>query len=619
MCFHKHQYFTFLFLLMAQITMSQITVPGIPAGWSRDIDITTPLIEICNHPLIAAENKEHAPIQAGYILNLDTIDILKSGKWIQISEDQLLWTISIRVPHAPALNVYFHDLQLHTNDNLFIYNTSTNQVFGAYTEANNKPFLCTPFIEDETITIEYSTYETTKVLPFGISEVGVRLNPSGERGFGGAGSCEVHINCEEGNNWQQQKDGVARILVKEGNLTFWCTGTLINNVNVDGTPFFLTANHCGENADEIDYAQWMFYFNYQSGSCLQPVFEPELQTISGSELLSHSVSGTNAGSDFKLLLLGEPVPEEYNPYYNGWTQTETAASHGVTIHHPQGDVKMISTFTQPLISSGYNATADDPDGKYWRVYWSETENGHGVTEGGSSGSPLFNNDGLIVGSLTGGGSSCTFTESPDYYGKFSYSWNPSAFSDSTKNLSYWLDPDNTGVSSLKGSNLDTTSVAAWFNAEKTSIIVGESIVFENTSFGNISSYQWEFEGGDPSYSEAKDPGKVVYRNAGKFNVKLKVSSTLDQDSLVREAYINVLPNISPNPGNGIYILAFGGALPENLSISVFDSFGNKVDFSIIENNENYLSIDISNLRDGLYFIRFSSSEQNNTYKVILSK
>jgi len=246
-------------------------------------------------------------------------------------------------------------------------------------------------------------------------------------------------------------------------------------------------NHCGSNADSIDYAQWLFYFNYESLDCEQPVFEPEFNTISGSQMLSHAPSGTDDGSDFKLLLL-DSVPSRYNPYYNGWDITEEAAPSGVTIHHPQGDLKMISTYKSSLVSADYNSQSENPDGKYWMVHWDKTISGHGVTEGGSSGSPIFNNRGSIVGALTGGYASCGNLDAPDYYGKLNYSWEP-ANSDSTRQLKHWLDPTGTGVTSLKGSNLDSTNIFAGFSAEPKSIIMGQSVVFINTNIQNYKNLE----------------------------------------------------------------------------------------------------------------------------------
>ncbi len=68
----------------------------------------------------------------------------------------------------------------------------------------------------------------------------------------------------------------------------------------------------------------------------------------------------------------------------------------------------------------------------WRVIWNS-----GTTEGGSSGSPLFNQDHRIVGQLYGGNASCSNTSGHDNYGRFNISWN--------RGLSDFLDPNNTGA------------------------------------------------------------------------------------------------------------------------------------------------------------------------------
>ena len=96
---------------------------------------------------------------------------------------------------------------------------------------------------------------------------------------------------------------------------------------------------------------------------------------------------------------------------------------------------------------------------HWLVYWNQTENGHGVTAGGSSGSPIFNQNKLIVGHLTGGGSYCNMLNEPDVYGKVWHAWDQI---DTTpeKQLKPWLDSLNTGVTTLNGRycNDDTTSI-----------------------------------------------------------------------------------------------------------------------------------------------------------------
>ena len=88
---------------------------------------------------------------------------------------------------------------------------------------------------------------------------------------------------------------------------------------------------------------------------------------------------------------------------------------------------------------------------HWRVTWVATETNHGVTEGGSSGSALFNQDKRIVGTLTGGSSFCTALNSPDYYGKLSYHWDGNNPISEGEKLKYFLDPANTGEEILDGS------------------------------------------------------------------------------------------------------------------------------------------------------------------------
>jgi lysyl endopeptidase len=76
----------------------------------------------------------------------------------------------------------------------------------------------------------------------------------------------------------------------------------------------------------------------------------------------------------------------------------------------------------------------------------------GVTEGGSSGSPLFDHNGRVVGQLWGGQAACTQDGAGttnnglyDYYGRFGISWDGAS---SSQRLKDWLDPDDSGVEIL---------------------------------------------------------------------------------------------------------------------------------------------------------------------------
>ncbi|MDO4756760.1 MAG: protease, partial [Parabacteroides sp.] len=141
----------------------------------------------------------------------------------------------------------------------------------------------------------------------------------------------------------------------------------------------------------------------------------------------------------------------YNVYYNGWDRSDKAATFGVGIHHPSGDYMKISTFKKTATSHTWSSDNNvfGAIKAHWNVTFSATANGHGVTEGGSSGSPLFNQNKLIVGTLSGGNSTCKYPEGTNYYGKLYYHWDKYSKSD-TARMDIYLDPIKSGVTQLAG-------------------------------------------------------------------------------------------------------------------------------------------------------------------------
>lgn len=558
------------------------------------------------------------PLPAGHTVLLDD-GVMEKGKWSMTGKN-FSWHLGFYVPEAPGMSIYFRNLNLGNTDTLLVFTRASKGRPEIITEADNDVYYGTGFLPGDSLFLVLHTQQ--KVLSFEIAEIGMANDTyvHSLRDFGSAGGCEVLVNCEEGREWQDEKDGVARVLVKEATNLFWCTGSLVNNTNNDGTPYFLTANHCGEYAGELDYRAWVFYFNYESADCIFPATEPDdNHKIVGARLLAHSHYDTDRAADFKLLLLNRHVPEEYHPYYNGWDRSGNASASGVTVHHPQGDIKMISTYTKPVVSADFSSGYPDEDGMYWKVSWSETENGHGVTEGGSSGSPLFNSDGYIIGALTGGNASCSYPEQPDYYGKLSYAWE-SEGADSSSQLKYWLDPLNSGVSVLGGTNLDTTLARAGFSSDETEIAMGEQVRFVNYSTGNITGFEWYFEGGNPSSSEQETPPPVQYDTFGSFDVTLIARSATGNDTLRIPDYIKVLPVMVPNPSaKGVFRLSFGKEMPANVNICVYDVFGRNISPVFLRKQDGSLYVDISTQEAGVYLISVVSDRANYMLKAFYVK
>jgi len=609
-----------IFIFLNTVLSAQIYTIEEPPGKSIKKNNDTLFIEsIVDKQWDSKGSKLPLPLYYGETVGI-TEDNILNGKWIYLGKDKYVWRLIVKIERAKILNAYFSNLSIKNDDHLFVYTPGhRNQVLKIDSHKQSKRF-GTSLFYGNVLVIEFVS-NSVKELPFKFREIGFSSGNSFlQRDFGDAGSCEISVNCPEGEPYQLIKNSVARVLVKQGSSLFWCTGSLINNTKKDGKPYFLTANHCGDNASFEDYSDWVFDFNFESDDCDKPLFEPEKNTIYGSELLAHSPDNVNSYSDFKLLLLNQNIPSEFKPYFIGWDRSNSISGSGVSIHHPQGDIKMISSYLHALISTEYFEDFEDLNGKYWKVNWSETESGQGVTEGGSSGSPIYNDQGLLVGTLTGGEASCSYQDDPDWYGKFSYHWESNG-NDSTTQLKYWLDPLNTGTEKLFGSNLDSNSVFADFSSSTTNITIGGAIEFVNHSQGNITVYKWYFEGGEPTTSTEQNPEPISYYNAGKFDVKLVVKSTSGSDSITGVEYINVESLIFPSITRGPVNIKVGDISSDKIIARVYGTNRQMV-MEVIEptiSQSGILSLDLSPYSAGPYIIVLTLDGFEQGYKIVLVK
>ena len=458
-----------IFAVYSTVVFSQISEGGTPPSFRYEqmlrsaIPATNVPIDFYIEDLRATDEwkaREGAPMPVSKLIPVDYSPD-NAGYHTILPGGENIWRLRIKAKDAIAIMLYYSDFYIPEGGRLFIYSADKSQVLGAYTHRTHPSggAFATEFVGGDELILEYVAPETNDAKPrINIRELGYGYNAAALRAFcnittyATSGFCMVNVNCEEGEAWQNEKKGVCYTVQKVGKSGYICTASLMNNTAEDFKPIMLTALHCAYDgvtfSSEEDYNQWMFYFHREREACSNTSLVRLSKTMTGCTLLAST--GLNGGSDGLLLLLNDSIPDSYDVFYNGWDNSGDAALSGVSIHHPQGDYKKISTYNETTRSYSFNSTEFVGDSAaHWNAIFRATTNGHGVTESGSSGAPLYNEKKLIVGTLTGGSSSCYTTRGVNLYGKFSYHWNKYK-TDSTTRMDVWLDPLNKGIKTLQG-------------------------------------------------------------------------------------------------------------------------------------------------------------------------
>ncbi|NDV67610.1 serine protease [Dysgonomonas sp. 25] len=461
-----------LIISLSTLLSAQVSEGGIPPSFDAveakiqrseriyDIRLTADINKLKQEDALVTD--KNIPSRVAVIVPVNK-DLARDGEWQTLESGETICRLTLKSEGAKGIVLYYSKFRIPYGGKLFIYDKDQIQLLGAYTHRTNPrgAEFVTEMVYGDELVLEYVAPSTDKPEKpqIVVSDLAHAYNHIEDNiyakalpdstGFRASGSCQVNINCPEGNSWQVQKKGVARTYTKIGTFMYRCSGTLINNTNNDKRAFFLSAYHCFyQGRYTADFNTILFYFNYEFPGCTNGVYTPtETKTLVGAQL--RVASPIDGGSDGALLELLNPIPDDYDVYFNGWDITNTPSPNGVCIHHPQGDVKKVSTYTTATTTGTYSDTDDTSIANaHWVITFSQTTNGHGTTEGGSSGSPLFNKNGLLIGSLTGGSSGCTNRAGEDYFGKIFYHYDQHP--NTTYHMKPYLNPSGETVTTLPG-------------------------------------------------------------------------------------------------------------------------------------------------------------------------
>ncbi|MCW8207034.1 endoproteinase ArgC [Verminephrobacter aporrectodeae subsp. tuberculatae] len=265
------------------------------------------------------------------------------------------------------------------------------------------------------------------------------------KALGDGASCTVDVTCNA--QYLDESRSVALMTYVRNGASYLCTGTLLNDVDSSGIPYFLSANHCISTQAEADTLTTDWF--HHASACNSRALNAGTQRVTGGALLLHN----DAATDISFMRLNAQPPEG-SVYAGSYAGVVPLSSNVVGVHHPRGDLQKLSIGTitaynqcMPITSSSfYCIPSNAQSGKFFSIAWNQ-----GITEPGSSGSGLFHTiDGsrYLVGQLYGGSSRCrppssnpfeeidppvSSSSGKDFYGRFDLPFHSV--------LKNWLNPD----------------------------------------------------------------------------------------------------------------------------------------------------------------------------------
>ncbi len=319
-----------------------------------------------------------------------------------------VWTSSVRVPGASALRLQFENMVLPPGAELYLYNDH-GQARGPYTGAGPKDFgafwshtlpgdtlylqVHQPGVPTKGFAIQPS-FELAAVSVMGPrflkAMMETRNDPLAKSFCSFNEPCIENASCSNvPSAIQPARDASALFVFQSGGGAFICSGGLLADTDSGSQiPYFLTANHCLSKRREANSVEAYFQFSTPcNGACFDP--DGAVPTVLGSDIMA-----TSRNTDFTLLRLSQPAPA--GSAFLGWTTAPVAFNNGTNlfrISHPAGAPQ---AYSEQSVDTSRGTCGTLPRGDF--IYSGDT---FGGTEGGSSGSPVLNSSGLVVGQLFG--------------------------------------------------------------------------------------------------------------------------------------------------------------------------------------------------------------------------
>lgn len=366
-----------------------------------------------------------------------------------------VWSGAISAPGATSLRVHIKELSLPAGSELWLYNR-LGEAFGPYTKIgpNNSGEFWTHTVAGSEALLQVrhqGSIDGLKSVYFEIDEVGYlgdRFVPGVMRtatADAAKALCSFNEPCVENASCggtdqavNAVRDAVAYMLFRSGGFWYICSGGLLADTDTSSQiPYFLTANHCISREREADTLETTFFYTSACGQCDTSTTPATI----GADIVSGSKT-----SDYTLLRLNQPAPP--GAAFLGWNINPVAFADGAGLYrisHPAGAPQAYSEHT---VDTSKGTCSSWPRGN-----WIYSRDVFGATEGGSSGSPVVNGAGQVVGQLSGGCgtdvyNTCNSTDNATVDGAFAAYYSK---------VAQWLDPATPSCNDSDGDGYNAAS------------------------------------------------------------------------------------------------------------------------------------------------------------------
>jgi hypothetical protein len=378
-----------------------------------------------------------------------TTAMMALGAWNKNTDGTTVWRVVLQSNNAVGLRVHFTNFSVG-DGKVWVHDTANppKQTFGPYTAlgVHGNGDMWTEAVFADSVEVEFqpgTQAQSSGLPPFQIAEIAHLYRFGGrEAPLKGAAvasspdsfyilgrqplaattaaaqpnySCFVDATCEEGNAAYPAVSLVtpatAFLLFTQGNSEYQCSGTMLNAPN--GQPVLLSAGHCiNSNAVALSLTA---AFGYQTSTCNGTMPDPsQSPQVLGVQLLAFDENPFESQDtlteilddlDYSLTQMSG-YPSTSNFILAGYSTDEVLFGENVTsLSYPQG--LSVEFAYAPRVDSRLDQYGATPYAKAYQIEYSTP----GRIDSGSSGSPLLDNEGHVLGSLSTGVPDCNNPDS----------------------------------------------------------------------------------------------------------------------------------------------------------------------------------------------------------------